>query len=308
MAAVAATASRRSRRAAAGGAFRGAFDAAMRSVWRMAADVGKALAARDVAAAALVDRRPLLSFGRLSTADAAVASAGGAPFGVECMSDADLGGQTRASWTLLDGPDRDGPAEEGAAEEGAGPGIGERRTASVLAPGDKFGRFAGDLSLTVTGTRMVRSGYAAVMASDARSRWDCEEFDAFALRVRTDGRVYVLNVAADGMLQDNLLWQAAIRTPPGRWTHVVVPFSRFVLTSHGRVLDAGGRSPTAFRYLLRLGVLMCERREGPFCFDLARWDAVHTGLYVVPGTRGRRFDGQMPGYSVSQLMTDPSAQ
>jgi hypothetical protein len=78
----------------------------------------------------------------------------------------------------------------------------------------------------------TRGGFAAVRSrADERIR-DLHTCAALEMRVKTDGRPYILNVKSAEASPDQL-WQMRLLAPPYRWTTLACPFHELVLTKRG---------------------------------------------------------------------------
>lgn len=167
------------------------------------------------------------------------------------MTDADMGGKSTASWRFD--------------------------------PDLRCGVFEGTLDLTPA-ANVSNSGFAAVVLREGSlGPWDLEDYDALAVRARSDGRIYVTNLRAPSVIEDDL-WQAYTVGARGEAADIVLPFSRFIATHRGFV---EGQIALDTRTVESLGVLMAERRDGPFRLELHSISAINTELYGA----GRRWTG-----------------
>jgi len=91
--------------------------------------------------------------------------------------------------------------------------------------------------------------------------------DAIRLRVRGDGRTYRFRLAGEEPLP---AWWSEFATERGRWTEVRLPFRDFVAMRRGRRLDLPPIDPADVR---SLGLMIFDRRDGPFRLELDRIDA-----------------------------------
>ncbi|KAK9834154.1 hypothetical protein WJX81_003453 [Elliptochloris bilobata] len=84
-----------------------------------------------------------------------------------------------------------------------------------------------------------RSGFAGMHSLEG-DYLDLEERDVLVLRVRGDGRKYLVSLRTDNWVAgvtSHDVWQAFLFAPPGRWEEVQVPLSRFLLTWKGRLVE-----------------------------------------------------------------------
>jgi Complex I intermediate-associated protein 30 (CIA30) len=63
-----------------------------------------------------------------------------------------------------------------------------------------------------------------------RSPIELQEYEGVVMKVRSDGRVYAVNLEPQSYF-DGDLYQGYIIAPPGRWTEVTFPFDGLALTS-----------------------------------------------------------------------------
>eukprot|EP01089_Gocevia_fonbrunei_P002927 TRINITY_DN12792_c0_g2_i1.p1 TRINITY_DN12792_c0_g2~~TRINITY_DN12792_c0_g2_i1.p1 ORF type:complete len:215 (+),score=20.00 TRINITY_DN12792_c0_g2_i1:80-724(+) len=158
--------------------------------------------------------------------------------------------------------------------------LGGYTTASFVQTFDRNVLFKGNLSLKRRGTKMMQSGYASIMT---QSYIDLHEYDAFLLKIRTDGRMYIMNVKANNSIPDHM-YQAIFTTEKNDMVDLVIPFSKFVATRQGMVVPSDGHleEPLVYGY----GFLMAERKEGPFEMEIESITAV-----TVNDNTSKRYTG-----------------
>lgn len=104
---------------------------------------------------------------------------------------------------------------------------------------------------------------------------DLEPFDTLELRVRGDGRKYVATLRTETWVslpgESHDLWQAFLFAPPGEWSSVHLPFSRFLKTWRGRVLETEEEMNS--RAVLSVGIALAGgsslQPPGPFRLEIA---------------------------------------
>lgn len=125
---------------------------------------------------------------------------------------------------------------------------------------------------------------------DERIR-DLSAFNALEMRIKTDGRPYIANFRCADHGADQL-WQIRLITEPMKWTTVAFPITDLMLTKRGRVevyqlpinketvnsvcilLSPIGiprailYSSLRFLIISQFGVLLADRRNGPFRFEI----------------------------------------
>ena len=148
------------------------------------------------------------------------------------------------------------------------------------------GCFSGALDFNHEEDLEGRGGFASFRTlPDERVR-DLSAFEAFELRVKTDGRPYVLNFKCADHSPEQL-WQCHVITPtPFAWASVAVPFADLRLTRRGRVelaqVELNRETVNGF------GVLLADGRNGPFRFELQYLRAlrrVDMGQWQSPAER-----------------------
>ncbi|CAK7221991.1 hypothetical protein SCUCBS95973_004688 [Sporothrix curviconia] len=138
-------------------------------------------------------------------------------------------------------------------------------------------RFHGTISTRLPEGRpdIQRTGYAAWRTADrqatvfGRSLWDVDSYAYLALRVRSDGRSYLVNVQTDSMVAPTDLHQHRLfARRPNQWETVVVPWSDFVRTNHGFVVEP--QTELLRQKVRSIGLGLTDRVPGPFELCVAR--------------------------------------
>jgi NADH dehydrogenase [ubiquinone] 1 alpha subcomplex assembly factor 1 len=144
-------------------------------------------------------------------------------------------------------------------------------------PVNKCAVFEGVLDLTPP-PKITNSGFAAIVSREAvTGPWNLEDYDALMVKAKTDGRIYVANMRCPSVIEDDL-WQSFMIGEASKWTEIVLPFSKFIITHKGFV---SGQIEMDARSVETVGVLMAQRRDGPFRIEIASISAVNTDLYDV---------------------------
>ncbi len=122
-----------------------------------------------------------------------------------------------------------------------------------------------------------RTGYAAFRNEDrGRSAfgtlyWDIDPYTYLALRVKSDGRRYVVNIQTDSIVETDIhqhrLYTRMHRgatgpSDPARWETVLIKFHEFVRTNHGVVTEP--QSEMLRQRVKSVGVGLIDRQAGPF--------------------------------------------
>ncbi|EXJ82198.1 hypothetical protein A1O3_06011 [Capronia epimyces CBS 606.96] len=144
--------------------------------------------------------------------------------------------------------------------------------------------FHGNISTKLPANRpdVQRTGYAAWRNKD-RGRslfgelfWDVDSYMYLALRVKSDGRKYVVNIQTDSIVESDLhqhrlytKYHNGAEGPedPGQWETVRIRLHEFVRTNHGIVTEP--QSEMLRRKVKSVGIGLLDRQPGPFALSIA---------------------------------------
>lgn len=140
------------------------------------------------------------------------------------------------------------------------------------------GHFTGELSseLPVDG-KIKKAGYCNIKSMRYRKSFkrecyfDWTFYNMLVLKVRGDGRTYLINIATEGYFDNtwNDVYHYALYTRGGpHWQTVKIPFSKFFLASKGRVQDK--QFPIPLNRVSSVGFSVSARagHEGHFSLEL----------------------------------------
>lgn len=181
------------------------------------------------------------------------------------MSDRDLGGYSRASLTYHPGAQKSETTEEQAKDT-------NDNTAAITRPNAEpaHALFKGSISteLPPNNPEVQRSGYAAFRTRDrgvslfGKLLWDIDPYAYLALRIKSDGRRYFVNIQTESIVPTDLHQHLLPCFTPGEWETVTIPFSAFVRTNHGMVVEP---QKEMMRQKVRsVGIGLTDRVPGPF--------------------------------------------
>jgi len=122
--------------------------------------------------------------------------------------------------------------------------------------------------------RVKYAGYCIMRSNDLvksfkrRSHMDWSDYSHLVMRVRGDGRSYVINLAVAGFydITWNDVYHYVLFTRGGPyWQFVKIPFSKFMLGSKGRTQDFQARVP--LNQISSFGIA-AAKVDGPFCLEI----------------------------------------
>jgi monofunctional biosynthetic peptidoglycan transglycosylase len=122
---------------------------------------------------------------------------------------------------------------------------------------DETMEFSGRLSLENNG------GFASVRTKP--SDLEINAGDALVVRVKGDGREYVLNIYTKSRRMA-FSYRAPLPTLKDEWTEVSVPLKEFIPTSFGSRVQ--GMGPVEPNQINSLGFMLSDKRPGPFKLEV----------------------------------------
>ncbi|GAB1312119.1 putative complex I intermediate associated protein [Madurella fahalii] len=139
-----------------------------------------------------------------------------------------------------------------------------------------YARFFGTISTQLPKDRpdIKRTGYAAFRTQDrpptifGRSLWNIDPYVYLALRVKSDGRSYFVNVQTESVVPTDLHQHRLFVKKPGEWETVLIKWNDFVRTNHGFVVEP--QTEIMRQKVKSIGVGLTDRIPGPFEFCIER--------------------------------------
>ena len=134
-------------------------------------------------------------------------------------------------------------------------------------------RFHGNISTDLPRNKpqVQRTGYAAWRNKDrgptifGKSLWDVDPYAYLALRVRSDGRKYHVNIQTESVVYTDIHQHRLYARKPGEWETILIKWQDFVRTNYGEVVEPQTEMLT--QKVRTVGIGLTDRVPGPF--DLA---------------------------------------
>jgi NADH dehydrogenase [ubiquinone] 1 alpha subcomplex assembly factor 1 len=130
--------------------------------------------------------------------------------------------------------------------------------------------FRGNISLDLPADKpkLLISGYAGFRTEDrkanlfGRGYWNVDPYSFLALRVKSDGRKYFVNIQTDSIEPTDLHQHRLYTKNPGKWEIVLININDFVRTNDGRIVDP--QSDMIRERVNSVGISLTDRIPGPF--------------------------------------------
>jgi NADH dehydrogenase [ubiquinone] 1 alpha subcomplex assembly factor 1 len=136
--------------------------------------------------------------------------------------------------------------------------------------------FHGTISIALppNNPEVVRTGYAGWRTLDmsrtlfGRSLWDIDPYSHIALRIKSDGRKYFVNLQTDSIVPTDLHQHRLFSKKPGQWETVLINVRDFVRTNHGMVVEP--QSEMLRQRVKSVGISLIDRIPRPYSLSIAR--------------------------------------
>ena len=134
-------------------------------------------------------------------------------------------------------------------------------------------RFHGTISIELPPNRphIQRTGYAAWRNKDrpptifGKALWDIDPYAFLALRVKSDGRKYFVNVQTESIVPTDIHQHRLYARRPGEWETILINWNEFVRTNYGAVVEP--QTEMLRQKVRTVGIGLIDRVPGPY--DLA---------------------------------------
>jgi NADH dehydrogenase [ubiquinone] 1 alpha subcomplex assembly factor 1 len=95
-----------------------------------------------------------------------------------------------------------------------------------------------------------------------QSIWNIDPYVYLALRVKSDGRSYFVNVQTESVVPTDIHQHRLFVKKPGEWETVLIKWNDFVRTNHGFVVEP--QTEIMRQKVKSVGVGLTDRIQGPF--------------------------------------------
>lgn len=131
-------------------------------------------------------------------------------------------------------------------------------------------RFFGSISTDLPPDRpnLRTAGYAGFRTKDrkrtvfGKGLLDLDQYKYLALRLKSDGRSYFVNIQTDGIEPTDLHQHRLYAKRPGEWETILIDLDAFVRTNHGRIIEP--QSEILKQKMNSFGFSLTDRVPGPF--------------------------------------------
>jgi len=168
-------------------------------------------------------------------------------------------------------------------------------------------KFHGKISieLPVNKPHIQRTGYAAWRTHDrpptlfGKSLWDIDPYAFLALRVKSDGRKYFVNVQTESIVPTDLHQHRLYARRPGEWETVLIKWNEFVRTNHGVVVEP--QTELLRQKVRTVGIGLIDRVPGDFEICIERIWATNRLNEEDIKEDGRTEEGQLKSKHGEQI-------
>ncbi|KAF2674966.1 CIA30-domain-containing protein, partial [Microthyrium microscopicum] len=137
-------------------------------------------------------------------------------------------------------------------------------------------RFFGSVSTELPAERpnLKGAGYVGFRTKDPKRNafgkgfWDIDQYTFLAIRLKSDGRKYLVNLQSDGIEPTDLHQHRIYAKRPGEWETLLIDWSEFVRTNHGLIAEP--QSELLRQKVTSIGFSLVDRIPGPFDLRVQR--------------------------------------
>jgi NADH dehydrogenase [ubiquinone] 1 alpha subcomplex assembly factor 1 len=162
-----------------------------------------------------------------------------------------------------------------------------------------YARFHGNISIDLPPNRphIHQTGYAAWRTRDrpatifGKSLWDIDSYAYLALRIKSDGRKYFVNIQSETLVATDIHQHRLYARKPGEWETVLIKWNEFVRTNHGIVVEP--QTELLRQKVRTVGIGLIDRIPGPFNLCIERIWATNKLSEQDSVEDGRLEEGQL---------------
>ncbi|KAI0995757.1 hypothetical protein K3495_g12423 [Podosphaera aphanis] len=161
-----------------------------------------------------------------------------------------------------------------------------------------YAEFHGNIStqLPINNPEVQRTGYAAWRTKDrgytifGKSLWDVDAYGFLAMRIKSDGRKYFVNLQTESIIPTDIHQHRLYAKRPGEWETVLIPWSEFVRTNHGLVVEP--QRELLKQSLRTIGIGLTDRIPGKFklCIESIWATNDAQSKHTIDGIRNVKLD------------------
>lgn len=137
-------------------------------------------------------------------------------------------------------------------------------------------RFHGSISIDLPTNQpdVQRTGYAAWRSKDrpptifGKLLWNIDPYAYLALRVKSDGRRYFVNVQTESIIPTDIHQHRLHAKRPGEWETVLIKWNDFVRTNHGAVVEP--QTEMLRERVKTIGIGSIDRQVGPYDLSIEK--------------------------------------
>lgn len=131
-------------------------------------------------------------------------------------------------------------------------------------------RFHGNISIDLPSGKpdVVSTGFSAWRTLDrpptmfGKSLWDIDPYEFLALRIKSDGRKYLVNLQSETIVHTDIHQHRLFAKRPGQWETVLINWGDFVRTNNGMVVEP--QNELLRQKVRTVGIGSTNRMPGPF--------------------------------------------
>ena len=143
-------------------------------------------------------------------------------------------------------------------------------------------RFYGSISIDLprNNPQVQRTGFAGWRNKDrprtifGKSLWDLDLYSYLGLRVKSDGRKYLVNIQTESVVYEDLHQHRLPTRNPGEWETVFIDLHAFVRTNHGEVVEP--QDEIMLQKVRTIGMSLTDRVPGPYELAISKiWASIN---------------------------------